>query len=72
MLPQVSLPLLEDAFTNNPYPTRSEKELLARKTRLQYKQVHTWVRSVSWSLLTIKSSERPVVSKPQIAFKEGL
>lgn len=34
---------LEKAFSENPYPSAFEKEEIAARTGLEFKQIHTWV-----------------------------
>nr|ADN97187.1 A2 mating-type protein [Phanerodontia chrysosporium] len=42
---QEALPILERAFQDNAYPTRAEKETLARVTNMEYRQIHVWFQN---------------------------
>lgn len=42
---KASIPILEDYFTNNQFPSRSEKLRLAKISEMTYKQIDIWVCS---------------------------
>ncbi|KAI0082086.1 homeobox-domain-containing protein [Panus rudis PR-1116 ss-1] len=42
---QSAVPLLEDAFAHNAYPSRDEKIRLANQLGMDYKQVHVWFQN---------------------------
>ncbi|KAI0687917.1 hypothetical protein BC835DRAFT_1419572 [Cytidiella melzeri] len=42
---QDATPILERAFSSNPYPTRSEKLTIAGCTGMEYNQVHVWFQN---------------------------
>lgn len=43
------MPLLEHFFEENPFPTHADKVFLAKKSNMQYRQIHVWVRIfISW------------------------
>nr|ADN97191.1 A2 mating-type protein [Phanerodontia chrysosporium] len=42
---QEATPTLEHAFSTTPYPTRLEKERLARHTGMEYRQIHVWFQN---------------------------
>jgi hypothetical protein len=37
-------PVLEHFFQDNAYPSCSDKIMLAKKTGMEYRQIHIWVR----------------------------
>ncbi|GJE85824.1 A2 mating-type protein [Phanerochaete sordida] len=41
----IALPVLTEAFAENPYPTRNDKERLAQATGMEYKQIHVWFQN---------------------------
>lgn len=43
---QEYVPLLEHFFDENPFPTHADKEFLAKKSNMQYRQIHVWVSNV--------------------------
>lgn len=54
------MPTLEQAFSENPYPTRAEKEHLAQVTDMDYRQIHVWV---SEGLRLVNQLSTPISSK---------
>ena len=54
---QAYLPLLEHFFDENPFPTHADKVFLAKKSNMQYRQIHVWVS------IFVPSVIDPVVDK---------
>lgn len=40
------MPLLEHYFAENPLPTHADKNFLAKKCGMTFRQIHVWVRSI--------------------------
>ena len=67
---QEYVPLFEKIFTLNAFPSQADKNLLARKSGMTYKQIDVWVRNPV-SLLTFhlsnSSSKIAVVERRRMA-----
>ncbi|KAH7930420.1 hypothetical protein BV22DRAFT_1000695 [Leucogyrophana mollusca] len=42
---QEYVPLLEHYFDENPFPTRADKDFLAKKSGMEYRQIHVWFQN---------------------------
>ncbi|KAH7907999.1 A mating type protein [Hygrophoropsis aurantiaca] len=42
---QEYVPLLEHYFEENPFPTRADKDFLAKKSGMEYRQIHVWFQN---------------------------
>ncbi|KAH7930419.1 hypothetical protein BV22DRAFT_1191249 [Leucogyrophana mollusca] len=42
---QEYVPLLEHYFNENPFPTRADKDFLAKKSGMEYRQIHVWFQN---------------------------
>lgn len=47
---QEGIPLLEEFFRRNAYPTRDDKLRLAQNTGMDYRQIHVWVSTIIFLL----------------------
>lgn len=45
--------MLEHFFDENPFPTHADKESLAKKSGMTYRQIHVWVSGEMRKNLTI-------------------
>ena len=43
---QEYVPLFECFFAENPFPTHADKMFLAKKSNMEYRQIHVWVRAL--------------------------
>ena len=68
---QEYVPLLEHFFEENPFPTRADKLFLAKKSNMQYRQIHVWVRALSLIVVSPGLTFTYSVSEPPKPHQKG-